>query len=297
MPKKKAPPRPRAAPSDATASPEETVNWPALVEEVRGECVPEDLGKQLLAIRSSMTRVAAHMFVIGEYLLEQKKETPHGEFGTWLQSLQIPRSTATKYMGLVRRIRRHTDQHGPEIPLSKLVEFVQGGGGSKKVGAKSAQNATGVAISPGDDAPDETASAAVEEAPSEPFETVGTVDAPTENAEQAGGGAPNEELETRAESEPAEKAVPSESESESESEIDNLHVALSAAAGAVDRLLANHDVDLTEATIEDLRRLAIPLKCLEASLPEATDQIEEIKRQGILRARIVTAGTGMERTG
>ena len=185
MPKKKAPPRHRSATEkpfggqrDAQTA---TVDWNKLVEPLRKETQGHDLARHLLSVGKTMSTSAAHMFVLGEYLQEKKSEIPHGEFGAWIEAEGLARSTATKYMSFARRMRNHIEKHGPVIPLSKVLELVQGGRRSKEPGATRAQNATSVAIS-AERAPEGPEAPIAADAPVDAAATqeiAGTVEEPT----------------------------------------------------------------------------------------------------------------------
>ena len=60
------------------------VDWASLVEASRSELKAHNLARSLLEIGRTMTRAAGHMFVLGEYLIEQKAELGHGNFTAWV---------------------------------------------------------------------------------------------------------------------------------------------------------------------------------------------------------------------
>lgn len=130
MPKKKAPPRAPVSRQKRAAknpnAPTETVDWIALVESLRHETQGHDLARRLLEVGKTMTTGAGHMYLLGEYLLEKKKELAHGEFGPWIEEQGLAQRTARKYMAFTRRVDRWTHQNGMIVPFCALTALVQG---------------------------------------------------------------------------------------------------------------------------------------------------------------------------
>ena len=130
MPKKKSPP-PRSPhrPGKQTLAEgarADSVDWNALVASMREDSDDHGIARRLLEIGKTMTTGAAHMYLLGEYLLERKKETRHGDFGTWVRTEGLAPRTARKYMAFARRMAKWTSENGTHVPLCTLATLLQG---------------------------------------------------------------------------------------------------------------------------------------------------------------------------
>lgn len=130
MAKKNAPPRTPVARGEQTLvqdhAPKDSVDWNALVEPIRKKTNSHDLAQRLLEIGKTMSTSAAHMYLLGEYLLTKKKEILHGEFGNWIEEQGLVPRTGRKYMAFARRMARWTQENGTHVPFCTLTALVQG---------------------------------------------------------------------------------------------------------------------------------------------------------------------------
>jgi len=84
------------------------------------------IARRLLEIGKTMTTGAAHMYLLGDYLLERKKEIRHGDFQAWVSTEGLAPRTARKYMAFARRMEKWTGENGTHVPLCTLAALVQG---------------------------------------------------------------------------------------------------------------------------------------------------------------------------